>query len=80
LNDSAPGSDEPGNDEPGSAAVPSPCIDICRLDDRGFCAGCRRSIEEIAEWPAASAARRREILRALELRPVRPWRERPPRQ
>lgn len=72
LNNSEFGYEEPGNDETAGAAVASPCVDICRLDGRGFCAGCRRSIEEISEWPAASEARRREILRALKLRPVRP--------
>jgi predicted Fe-S protein YdhL (DUF1289 family) len=50
------------------AAVPSPCVDICRLDAQGLCAGCRRTIDEIVEWPRASDARRREILRELELR------------
>jgi len=37
-------------------------VDICRLDARGLCIGCRRTIEEIMEWPSASAARRRQIL------------------
>jgi uncharacterized protein len=50
------------------AAVPSPCIDVCRLDAQGLCVGCRRTIDEIVEWPRASEARRREILRALEAR------------
>jgi predicted Fe-S protein YdhL (DUF1289 family) len=49
-------------------AVPSPCVNICRLDGRGLCVGCRRSLDEIAEWPRASEARRREILRELPLR------------
>jgi len=49
--------------------VASPCINICRLDPRGLCIGCRRTIDEIAEWAAASDARRREILRAITLRP-----------
>ena len=49
-------------------AVPSPCIDICRLDAQGLCVGCRRTIDEIMEWPRATEARRREILRQLELR------------
>jgi len=48
--------------------VPSPCVDICRLDERGLCVGCRRTIGEIAEWPLAGEARRREILRELTLR------------
>jgi predicted Fe-S protein YdhL (DUF1289 family) len=50
------------------AAAASPCVDICRLDARGFCVGCRRTIDEITEWPRASEARRREILRELERR------------
>jgi uncharacterized protein len=52
------------------AAVPSPCVDICRLDAAGLCVGCRRTIDEIIEWPRASEARRREILRELALRTV----------
>ena len=47
------------------AGVPSPCIDVCRLDARGLCIGCRRTIEEITEWSRASDARRREILREV---------------
>ena len=53
---------------PETDAVPSPCVDICRLDARGLCIGCRRTIEEIMEWPRASAARRRQILGDLPLR------------
>jgi predicted Fe-S protein YdhL (DUF1289 family) len=50
------------------AAVASPCVDICRLDAQGLCVGCRRTIDEIAEWPHANEARRREILLGLERR------------
>ena len=50
------------------AGVPSPCIDICRLDAQGLCIGCRRTIGEISEWGRAGEARRREILRDLTLR------------
>jgi predicted Fe-S protein YdhL (DUF1289 family) len=52
------------------AAVLSPCINICRLDVRGLCVGCHRTLREIAEWSGASHARRREILRELEIRQV----------
>jgi predicted Fe-S protein YdhL (DUF1289 family) len=48
--------------------VPSPCVDICRLDTQGLCVGCRRTLAEIAEWSSAGDARRREILQALLLR------------
>jgi uncharacterized protein len=53
-----------------SAPVPSPCIDICRLDAQGLCIGCRRTIGEISEWSRASEARRREIVRGLAVRRV----------
>jgi len=28
----------------------SPCVNICKLDDRGVCSGCFRTVEEIAGW------------------------------
>jgi hypothetical protein len=49
----------------GQQRVPSPCVDVCRLDTRGLCIGCRRTIEEISEWSRASEARRREILQEI---------------
>jgi uncharacterized protein len=52
--------------------VPSPCVDICRLDDRGLCIGCRRTIDEISEWSRASDARRRQILSELQQRSSTP--------
>jgi hypothetical protein len=52
-----------------TAAVASPCINICRLDAQGLCIGCRRTLGEIAEWSTASDARRLQILRDLEARP-----------
>ena len=53
--------------------VPSPCIGVCRLDAAGgSCLGCRRSVDEIAEWPGASDARRRQILQRLAQLPDAP--------
>lgn len=38
------------------ADVPSPCIDVCRMDPvTGWCAGCLRTIDEIAAWSRLSA-------------------------
>ncbi|HTB89131.1 MAG TPA: DUF1289 domain-containing protein [Steroidobacteraceae bacterium] len=54
-----------------TAAVASPCVNICRLDSQGLCIGCRRTLGEIAEWSQASDARRLEILSALKTRTVR---------
>jgi len=32
-------------------AVPSPCRNICQMDPRsGLCIGCRRTLQEIADW------------------------------
>jgi predicted Fe-S protein YdhL (DUF1289 family) len=52
--------------------VPSPCINVCQLDAQGLCVGCRRTIDEIAEWPRASETRRREILSELKGRTAPP--------
>jgi predicted Fe-S protein YdhL (DUF1289 family) len=54
-----------------AAAVPSPCINICRLNAQGLCIGCRRTLSEIAEWSGASDARRLEIVSALKARTLR---------
>jgi hypothetical protein len=55
---------------PADTAVPSPCVDVCKLDAQGLCIGCRRTLGEIAEWSRAGEARRLEILRALAQRAV----------
>jgi len=54
-----------------TADVPSPCINVCRLNAQGLCVGCRRTLSEIADWPQASEARRLEILSALKTRALR---------
>jgi len=48
----------------------TPCIGICRLDDRGYCVGCRRSLDEIARWGTMSDAERLRCMR--EVLPKRP--------
>lgn len=52
-------------------AVPSPCVNICRMRDE-LCEGCGRTLGEIAEWSAASDDRRREILARIERDTHRP--------
>jgi predicted Fe-S protein YdhL (DUF1289 family) len=51
-----------------SSPVLSPCIGICRLDAQNLCVGCRRTLDEIAEWPLATESRRREIAFASQRR------------
>jgi predicted Fe-S protein YdhL (DUF1289 family) len=49
--------------------VASPCNNVCRIDRRsGLCAGCHRTIDEIAAWSALSDAHKREVCNALAAR------------
>lgn len=46
--------------------VESPCVNICVIHPRaGICAGCHRTIEEIAAWSAMPAPERRRIMDEL---------------
>ena len=42
--------------------VLSPCINVCVLDNSGFCKGCFRTVEEITRWSAASNDEKLEIV------------------
>jgi len=46
----------------------SPCINICTLDERGYCTGCLRSLAEIACWSSLTAAERWQVLEAVARR------------
>jgi uncharacterized protein len=48
--------------------VPSPCRDICRLNEAGVCAGCGRTLGEIEEWSRAGRERRLQICAAARER------------
>lgn len=41
----------------------TPCIGVCRLDERGYCEGCQRTGEEIARWRGMSDAERLRFMR-----------------
>ncbi|MFK0312158.1 DUF1289 domain-containing protein [Pseudomonas sp. NPDC090233] len=49
-----------------SPAVPSPCINVCRLNEQRVCTGCQRHVEHIREWRSADDERRRQICREAE--------------
>jgi len=46
-----------------ATAVLTPCVGLCRLDERGLCLGCRRSMAEIAAWRDLSDAERIRVMR-----------------
>ena len=51
------------------AAVPSPCISICRMSAAtGLCEGCFRTGSEIAAWSRADDADKRQIWQVIEQR------------
>ena len=42
--------------------VPSPCVDICALDDNDICIGCFRSGDEISDWGSMSDDEKKNTL------------------
>ncbi len=50
-------------------SVPSPCTQVCTIDAAtGRCAGCLRTIEEIAAWGALDDGGKLAVWRELENR------------
>lgn len=62
------------------APVPSPCIDVCRIDAAsGLCEGCLRTLDEIAAWSRLDDDAKRAVWQRLAVRRAqRPGR--PPEQ
>ena len=53
--------------------VGSPCTGVCRIDQpSGLCAGCRRTLAEIAGWSAMGDGERRSVWQRLALRRAEP--------
>lgn len=49
--------------------VPSPCINVCSMDERtGLCAGCYRTLEEIAQWSSYTPEQKRAVRERLRWR------------
>jgi len=54
---------------PPGAGVPSPCVDVCRMDAAtGWCVGCARTIDEIAAWGQMDDAHKQAVWAALPAR------------
>ncbi|MCL4747113.1 MAG: DUF1289 domain-containing protein [Burkholderiaceae bacterium] len=59
----------PSASRPPPRTVRSPCVSICRIvAQTGYCEGCLRTIDEIANWGTMSDAQRHEIWSALRVR------------
>jgi predicted Fe-S protein YdhL (DUF1289 family) len=56
---------------PAMTPIPSPCISVCRMDERsGWCEGCLRTIDEIAAWSTLSDGAKRGVWKQLGARRV----------
>lgn len=44
----------------------SPCVNVCVLDAARTCVGCRRTLDEIANWARMSAAEQWRVVDRLE--------------
>jgi len=53
---------------PWQRAVLSPCVGVCELDADGLCAGCGRSLAEIAAWSTMDDAARLRVMERLDAR------------
>jgi predicted Fe-S protein YdhL (DUF1289 family) len=54
---------------PADGPVPSPCISVCRMDpESGLCAGCYRTLDEIAAWGRLGESERRALWHELAQR------------
>jgi hypothetical protein len=54
---------------PAAAAVPSPCISVCRIEPAtGWCEGCLRTIDEIAHWSVLDEDEKRAVWAELKCR------------
>lgn len=50
-------------------AARSPCIAVCRMEpDTGLCAGCLRTLDEIAAWGAMPPAERLRVWELIDRR------------
>jgi len=54
-----------------SEAVASPCINVCKME-AGLCAGCLRTLDEIARWANVDDDGKRLILAAVARRRGKP--------
>ena len=57
---------------PVSAPCPSPCINVCRMNDAtGLCEGCLRTLDEIARWSTLGEAGKRAVWASIGERVAR---------
>ncbi len=49
-------------------SVPSPCVGVCALDEKGYCKGCMRKREERFNWQSFTPAQQKHIIKLCRQR------------
>ncbi|MDG3087932.1 DUF1289 domain-containing protein [Vibrio hannami] len=49
-------------------SVPSPCIGVCSLDEKGYCKGCMRKREERFNWLSMTPAQQKHVIKLCRQR------------
>lgn len=48
--------------------VPSPCVGVCSVDDKGYCNGCMRKREERFNWLKLTPSEQRHVIKLCQQR------------
>ncbi len=51
--------------------VPSPCVGVCSVDEKGYCKGCMRKREERFDWLSYSPAKQLHVIKLCRQRYLR---------
>ena len=52
-------------------SIPSPCVGICQVNERGYCRGCMRSRDERFNWQNMTPDQQRNTIRLCRQRYLR---------
>ncbi|OAN17722.1 Fe-S protein [Photobacterium jeanii] len=52
-------------------SIPSPCVGVCQVNERGYCRGCMRNREERFNWQQMTPDQQRNTLRLCRQRYLR---------
>ncbi|WEM41041.1 DUF1289 domain-containing protein [Photobacterium sp. DA100] len=48
--------------------IPSPCVGVCQVNNRGYCKGCFRSRDERFYWQQLTNEQKRNVIRLCKQR------------
>ena len=48
----------------------SPCTKVCKINNGGFCVGCKRTLAEIRQWSKMNEIDRKKVMNQLKTRVI----------